>query len=190
MTLEAWIQPDKPHRGAIASYGPISLTVIAAGDGNRFRLQVSVSEDLVYMLDAKDVFGLDRWTHVAMTYQGSEIRMYVNGRMQEWDVSLYDATSDLVSPNRTLPSPFTIADLWPGSQFLIGKIHQNDNDVYFQFFGRIGEVRLNRSVSYHEEFIPESSLAAGSETALLFHLRDGLKQITDSTGKYVATRHR
>ncbi len=190
LTLEAWIQPDRSHRGTIASHGPISLTVIAAGEGNRFRVHVSASENLVYLLDAQDVFALNRWTHVATTYDGAEIRMYVNGRLQEFDVSVYEGDSDLVIPNKELPKPFAIVDLWPGSRLLIGDIRQSDSGVQFHFSGRIGELRLNRSVYYHEEFQPGPNLTVVPNTALLLHLGDGLDQIPDATGNHIATLHR
>ncbi len=176
-TLEAWISADKPHRGVIASHGPFALTVIASGIGNRFRIHLAVSADLIFMLDAKDDFGLNRWTHVAMTRDRNEIKMYVNGKLQQHDVSVYDAGTNQVTPNLTLPVSLVIADLWPGSQFLIGNILQKDSNVNFCFSGRIAEVRLNRSVSYHEEFEPEPLLAVFPETELLFHLRDGQVQL-------------
>lgn len=185
-TLEAWIRPDKQHRGTVASHGPVALTVVASGDGNRFRVHVAVSDEAVYLLDAKAVFALDRWTHLAMTYDGSEIRMYVNGRYQESRVSVYEEATDQVLLNRQLPSPFVVSDLWPGSRFLVGNLRQSDAKARFQFSGRVGEVRLSRSVFYHEEFAPESTLMVGPETTLLLHLRDGLDQIRDATGRHVA----
>ena len=187
VTLEAWVSPDKPHRGAIASHGPISLTVIAAGDGNRFRVHVASSESLVYLLDAKTIFAVNRWTHVAMTYDGVKIRLYVNGQLQQLDVAAYEAATNQVIPNRSLPNPFLIDDLWPGSSFLIGNIRQTDSGTQFHFSGRIGEVRLIRSVHYHEEFEPQPNLTIAPETALLFHLQEGVAQIADATGQHVAT---
>ena len=183
------MQPDKPHRGTIASHGPITLTVVAAGEGNRFRVHVSASESLVYLLDAKSVFAINSWTHVAMTYDGVEIRLYVNGQLQEMDIAAYDATTNQVIPNRTLPTPFIIEDLWPGSQFLIGNIRQTDSGTQFHFSGRIGELRLIRSVYYHEEFEPQPNLAIAPETALLFHLEDEGDEIPDATGRHVAIRN-
>ena len=189
VTLEAWVQPDRPHRGAIASHGPISLTVVAAGEGNRFRVHVSASESLVYLLDAKSVFAINSWTHVAMTYDGNEIRLYVNGQLQEMDVAAYEATTNQVIPNQSLPNPFLIDDLWPGSKFMIGNIRQTDSGTQFHFSGRIGELRLIRSVYYHEEFEPQSTLATAPETVLLFHLQDGVDQVSDATGQHVAIRN-
>jgi serine/threonine protein kinase len=189
-TLEAWIRPDKQHRGAVASHGPVALTVVAAGDGNRFRVHVSTSEGEVYLLDAKELFALDRWTHIAMTYDGSEMRMYVNGRYQVCSVSVYEMAADHVSLDRQLPSPFVVQDLWPGSRFLVGNLKQSDTQARFQYSGRIGEVRLSRSVFYHEEFAPESTLRVVPETILLLHLRDGLNQIKDATGRHVADVYR
>lgn len=190
ITLEAWVQSNKPHRGAIASHGPISLTVIAAGEGNRFRVHVSASESFVYLLDAKSIFPVDRWTHVAMTYDGDELRMFVNGQSQEMDVSVYEMAGNQVSPNRTLPTPFIIEDLWPGSRLLIGNIRQTDSGAEFHFSGRIGELRLIRSVYYHEEFEPQPTLAIAPETVLLLHLQDGVDQISDATGRHMAIRNR
>ena len=186
LTLEAWIRPDKSHRGVIISDGPISLTVIAAGNGNRFRVQIAATDDQIYLLDATDIFALNRWTHVAMTYDGSEIRMYVNGRLQQWDTSLYNALTDQTVSGQTLPSPFSLVDLWPGSRLLIGNLQQSDRESNFHFSGQIGEVRLNRSVYFQEEFIPEPTLTPGPDTAFLLHLRDGMETLTDETGQHVA----
>lgn len=184
--VESWIQPAKPHRGAIANCVPISLTLIAAGEGNRFRVHVSATENLVYRLDAKDVFAVNRWTHVATTNDVAVIRMYVNGQSQEFGVSVYEGGSDQVIPNQELPKPFAIADLWPRSRLLIGNIRESDSGVQFHFSGRIGELRLNRSVYYHEEFQPEANLTVVPDTALLFHLRDGVAQQLDETGNHIA----
>jgi eukaryotic-like serine/threonine-protein kinase len=186
LTLEAWIQPDKPHRGVIVSHGPIALTVIAAGNGNRFRVHLSVSDDRVYLLDAKDIIRSKQWAHIAMTLDGEEIKMYVNGQLQVHDVSLYDMSTNLVTPNATLPEGLVVADLWPGSRLLIGNIRQSDLDVQFHFSGRIGELRLNRSLFYHEEFQPESNLIQTTDTALLLHLRDGQSEYSDVAGGHTA----
>ncbi len=98
--------------------------------------------------------------------------------------------ADHVSLDRQLPSPFVVQDLWPGSRFLVGNLKQSDIQARFQYSGRIGEVRLSRSVFYHEEFAPESTLRVVPETILLLHLRDGLNQIKDATGRHVADVYR
>lgn len=190
LTLEAWIRPDKSHRGAIASHGPFAITVVAAGVGNRFRIHLAVSGDRVYLLDAKEPFALNRWTHVAMTCNRGEIRMYLNGHLQEYNVSVYDTKTNLVTPNVTVPDAFPFADLWPGSRFLIGNIIQMDSESHFHFSGRIGEIRLNRALFYHEEFEPERSLKAVPETVLLFHFREGQTPYPDATGRYFAVPNR
>lgn len=189
LTLEAWVSADKPHRGVIASHGPFALTVVAAGSGNRFRIHLAVSADRIFMLDAKDGFELNRWTHIAMTKDRNDIKMYVDGKLQQYDVSVYDAGTNQVTPNLTLPDSLVVADLWPGSRFLIGNFLLRDSSEQFHFAGRIAEVRLNRSLSYHEEFDPEPLLAVFPETELLFHLRDGQVQHKDATGRHVAEPH-
>ena len=97
ISLASRIQLAKPHLGVIAGHGPISLAVIAAGDANRCRVHVSASENLVYLLDAEDVFAVNRWTHVATTCDDTEMRMHVNGQLQEIDVSEYSPQSQCES---------------------------------------------------------------------------------------------
>ncbi len=182
-TLEAWIRPDKPQRGTVASYGPVSLNVMAAGEGNRFRIQVSRSETEVLMLDAEETVATNRWTHLALTYDANALVLFVNGRRQAISVLLYDAATDQVLTGTSLPVPLEIPSLWAGTNFLVGNMKPSNYEPRFPFSGRIGEVRLTRSVFYQEQFNPEPNLTVSPDTTLLLHLSDDTYPQIDATGR-------
>jgi hypothetical protein len=86
-TVDAWIFPTTSgHATSPASYG---LTIFSNTDGGGFALRVkdgSLQADVrTQGTSVFQTFGppvpLNTWSHVAMTYDGSNLRMYLNGQL-------------------------------------------------------------------------------------------------------------
>jgi len=95
MTVEAWVNFDRDtgaNQTIAAKYGTSdarAFSLFAAndtGDGNAFKLATNISPDGTNGAAFGDLWGdtvleADTWYHVAMTYDGSFVRMYVNGQL-------------------------------------------------------------------------------------------------------------
>lgn len=66
-TLEAWIHPERAHRGTVVVYGPLGVSVLAAGDATRIRVEVSESIEDSVLVDTDVVIPIGQWAHVAVT---------------------------------------------------------------------------------------------------------------------------
>ncbi|MHC4748787.1 MAG: LamG-like jellyroll fold domain-containing protein [Planctomycetota bacterium] len=82
VTLKAWVRVDRPVNWAgIVNYiqdnGSIEHGWILGQNGGSFLFGLSTGR-LTY-LSANTLFEMDEWYHVAGTYNGSQMRIYVNG---------------------------------------------------------------------------------------------------------------
>ncbi|MCP4105143.1 MAG: choice-of-anchor D domain-containing protein [Desulfobacteraceae bacterium] len=131
LSIEAWINPTQDKKWATI-LGNIFDTGTAKESG--YGLSLSGSGGLLFAVEtpsqgnmpqyySKGPIKLNSWQHVAVTYDGHQIRMYINGNET--------GTYDLVVPK---------LDYNPENDLRIG-LFKDDNERY-GFKGRMSEVRL------------------------------------------------
>ena len=143
ISAEAWVQVDKPHRwggiiGAIQDNGDYERGWILGFTDSKFSFAVAGAEAnqrLTY-LAGKTAFEPRTWYHVVGTYDGQEIRIYVNGSLER--------TSSVQKGDINYP---------PQAFYEIGAYH--DKNEYYRMSGRISEVRVYQRVLKPEEIQKE-----------------------------------
>jgi len=139
ITAEAWVRVDRPLTwggilGAVQDNGSYERGWMLGYNDRRFSFAVAGTEGpgkLTY-LKADEDFQLGAWYHVAGTYDGVEMKVYVNGRLA--------ASSTAQKGEIHYP---------PQAFFEIGTYH--DRDEFVRLTGMIHEVRLYRRVLDAEE---------------------------------------
>jgi hypothetical protein len=142
-TYEAWFKPVA-YGGAITSMSQGSTHVVVIGQyASTGLVDVGFWEQgkgWVYLTTTEPA-PLDEWTHVAMTYDGCTLKLYVNGEL------------DGVKYNR--PYNFPIYTWASSSYFKI-----SGTQTYGQFTGYISDVRLTQGVLEPEELGYHRSLSS------------------------------
>ncbi len=135
MSVSAWVQIHKPAPwggilAAVQDNGAEEYGWVLGYRGKRFSFALASEKGrkLTYLTGTED-FESDRWYHVTGTYDGSEMRLYVNGKL--------DRTSNAQG------GPI----LYPNTLFYeIGAYHDQDED--YPMKGAIHEIKLfNESLS-------------------------------------------
>jgi hypothetical protein len=127
MTLEAWIRPTSGSgwRTAILKEmaGGLAWSLYSANNASRPVGYAHIGGDIPVTGTA--AVPLNAWTHVALTYDGAALRLYVNGALV--------STTDLAGPLPASTSPLRIGG----------------NSIWGEYFkGLIDEVRIyNRPLS-------------------------------------------
>ena len=102
-------------------------------------------------LVCNDTIVIDTWYHVAIVWDGSEFRAYVNGVKQTSTFTFASHDTNSYKPS-------------------IGAWNNNGTFTYF-FNGKIDEVRVSNSVRYTDNFTPSTTeFASDGSTVSLFHL--------------------
>jgi Tol biopolymer transport system component len=155
-TLEAWVKTNRPSaaQGIIERYGigPASnggyaLRFYSGGKLRFYTLKNGAEGDWVTSNTALTV-GV--WHHVAAVFDGSQLRLYVNGILDASKASTFAPTSGT-------------------NNLMIGQsgIHST-----YRFNGSIDEVRVTARAVYTQNFIPQSSLMPGPDTRGLWKFDD------------------
>lgn len=169
LTIEAWIRPAdvRGERYVVVHANPSAPNGydLLLRDGT-LRLRLFTGTGLVEAPSGADpgiLLQNDRWYHVAGSYDGATLRVFVNGRLS--------ASNDC------------------GAQTIITtgqplRIGANTSGTIAYFAGIIDEVRISASARYTANFaVPVAPFVDDSDTRLLLHLDEGAGQIVaDSAG--------
>jgi len=146
LTTTAWVRVDKETTwggivGAIQDNGAYERGFILGFNGRRFSLAVAANggPDRLTYLKADTDYQLRRWYHLAGTYDGTTMTLYVNGQP--------------VARSTQQSGPIKYP---PESFFEIGAYHDKDED--FRLDGRLHEVRVYRRALTGAEIAAEHQL--------------------------------
>ena len=85
MSMGCWVNVKGnvgQHRDIISKDGENAERqyLLTASDVNKFRAHIWTSDGVAHYFDGKTSVELDTWYHVAQTYDGSILKLYVNGK--------------------------------------------------------------------------------------------------------------
>ncbi len=164
-TAEAWIYPKASTVQAIVSQnGPYFLALgipPSNTQGGKACATVNISSTNYSACDSSSIT-LNTWHHVAMTYDGADVKVYLDGTLKATtpiagSITFAGGSTDKIGDSPGLSTPFN---------------------------GYIDEVRLSSSLRYTGAFTPVSALfTADGNTAALWHLdgRTGQSVFDDTT---------
>jgi len=110
----------------------------------------------------------NRWTHLALVYDGSSLRLYVDGKLS--------ANSSTRGVHKPGTMPFVIGATPDG-------MLSSGIDVEDFFAGDIKGVRISNTARYMQDFRPPETLRADSSAKLLFDFREGRGTTLNTPGK-------
>ena len=174
LTIEAWTvleRPDGELTGEVLLGNPeqggvgISATNDRNLSGRQWSFGVSLKNRAGYEhAFEKQKLPRNQLLHLAGVYDGnSEVRFYVNGRLQSRAPALGDHKS----------SPLA---------FALGANPNTSDRFVDHFLGRMNEVRISKVARYDKDFTPDSRFTPDRETLALYHFDEGSgKVLTDSS---------
>lgn len=158
LTAECWVKTERPEGNAVALS---RFGVDASGAARGFAIAWSRPGGVMPAAMAGTESGLARavmreppewgvWHHVAMTYDGSTARMYLDGRL----VDESEPGGELIHPDLPL---------------YIGAEPNPRGDPVSRFDGMIDEVRVSSVVRYDGPFTPARVFEPDPHTLVLMH---------------------
>ena len=152
-TLEAWVRGGPPSgRQGLMTKTESSGYGVFWGDASA---DVGVPTGYVraggryLVLPADEIWTWDRWTHVALTFDGRTARFFVDGKLQS------EATADGPLDDNDLPL------------FLGADTDANGRPLSF-FGGEIDEARVSGVARYTSDFTPTRDLSPDADTLALY----------------------
>lgn len=131
-TVEAWIYPTgfSTYQFIVCQFGPggagtLGWSLYVFADSVGWNVSTTGADNLQDMLSAAATVTVNQWQHVAVDYDGSKYRLYVNGVM--------------------VASSTTARNIYHPAQNLA--IGSNSNKSAWQFNGYIDEVRVTKGVA-------------------------------------------
>jgi hypothetical protein len=158
MTLEAWAKP-KASAGFQDIVGKAGYELAVQPSGSGFVVEMQVSINGTWYTITSGQFAYGPWYHVAGTYDGSNMRVYVNGAQ-----AASTPLTGNIDPSETGTTGTIIKPLRIGSV-------DGSGDT---FVGNISEVRVSSIVRYTGAFaVPTTQFRPDVFTKGLWHLSDG-----------------
>ena len=173
LTIEAWVRPAIGGASCQTIVGKKFTTGYWLGLCNQKIRFYANGNGPGSMVDGIGIVPLGRWTHIAVTFDGSIRKYYING-----DLDLQRSTP--------LPQPVNMASLGIGGE-AIGTPSFLGGVTYFEFNGNLSEVRLWDRVRSQTEIRDNLSLQLDGPIAGLIASWHLVSNATDSTGTFVGT---
>lgn len=123
LTVEAWIYPPSGAASAILIDTVVCQYSSALGQRAYFislnraihRMRVGINENTGGLyFDGQTPIPLDQWTHVAMTYDGSDLALYVNGQFDSSRPSPGPGITNFNIPHRIGSQAGSTTNYFPG----------------------------------------------------------------------------
>ncbi len=179
-TVEAWIKP-KIGRGMIFNFDG-ACTVDTNGGGKVGPvITIPIGEEEYFSFYGTHPLKLEQWSHVAVTYDGNNVRLFVNGIEEQVEVC-HLSLNDVVQLDHT--PEVTLRSFWSNVGFTIGGNSPTATVACrYPFQGEIEQVRVTNEVRYHSDFQPDVQFISDEHTLLLYHLTSQhAPRLTDLSG--------
>ena len=174
-TVEAFVTVHRAHKhgGQVISnshWGGFGLSIQPHG---KWRLTVGKKHDtketydhykVYYHVESDNDALLNRRKHVAGVFDGSELRLYVDGKLQSNPSKVSDPQNSR-------------------AKILIGRNPEPGDRVFQPLDGTIDEVRISTVARYTDHFAPATRFETDDETLGLYHFDEGTGDVlNDSSG--------
>lgn len=149
-TVEAWVKPYDVN-GEHIILNKEDAYEIAVIDG-KFMVAVQPQGGSWAWIDSGVEIPVNEWTHVALTYDGTNVSLFVNGKLA------------------------TQSDQWPGvvnnslDTLKVGRRTRGTPGVHSIYIGLVDEVRISKIVRYTNDFaVPTTGFLPDADTVALYH---------------------
>ena len=186
ITIEAVVRPIELKPCRVVEVGDLfGLGVTNTGPRTgephwRWNSAAYISEGVrISQLPPKHIVDLGLSVHIAAAYDGEDLRLYVNGVIQERRLQiLKEGKSSYLGEGETV----RLANVWRSQQrSWIGGHGQSG--IPKCFHGTIDEVRISNIARYTEDFTPQKRFEPDEHTMALYHFDEGSGDVLkDSSG--------
>ncbi len=115
----------------------------------------------------------NKWVHIAGTFDGKELRLYVDGKK----VGDTKAAADTISYTKGVPLLF-------GAEADVGKVARSS----WRFYGHMGGIRISKKAAYTADFTPPCTMTKTADTLGLWLMDENTgTSLKDQIGKNNAT---
>jgi hypothetical protein len=174
LTVEAYVRP-----GASAANSQIVCNAEGAGfgfglTGGRWKFDMVDAAGKLQVAASDAAADPNRLVHLAGVYDGAELRLYVDGRVQQ--------TQPVIQGTKASPLALVIGANPKEPSFTGGAA-----DFTEFFAGVVDEVRISNTARYVADFTPLPRLEADAATLALYHFNEGTGKIARDASP--AARH-